>query len=97
MTTLILDLKDLINNGIVTTSTIEIDLDAKLAERRQIAIIWDIEDVNEVRPDLTEQQAFEVLENVKRHHDATIGINWDTLQCVADELFGEPSPKSFGE
>ncbi len=30
---------------------------------------------------LTEEQAQEVIEEVHRHKDAELGINWDTLSC----------------
>jgi hypothetical protein len=66
-----------------------IDVHVLLAPRRQIASIWSIEDVQEVRPDLTEEQAWEVLQQVERGHDATIGINWDVLSCHADQLDDE--------
>ncbi len=65
------------------------DIHSLLADRREIAVIWCIEDVQEVRPDLTEDQCWEVLQNVKRNHDATIGINWEVLRCVADVLFDD--------
>ena len=58
-----------------------------LATRREIAVIWCIEDVQEIRPDLTEDQCWQVLETTSRYHDATIGINWDVLRCQADILF----------
>lgn len=57
---------------------------------RTISICWAIEDVLEVRQDLTEEQAAEVLEEVARIHDASLGINWDVLQEVANTLFPEP-------
>ena len=53
----------------------------------QVAIIWSVEDVQSVRPDLTNDQAMDVLEMVERKHDATIGITWDTLEIWADELY----------
>ncbi len=59
-----------------------------LAERQQIAAIWSIEDVQGIRPDLTPEQAWEVLERVGHKHDAEYGISWTTLECVADDLFG---------
>ena len=71
----------------------EIDVHVLLAPRRQIASIWSIEDVQEVRPDLTDDQAWEVLQQVERAHDATIGINWDVLSCHADMLHGD-APES---
>ena len=61
-----------------------------LAKHRQIAAIWSIEDVKGVRPDLTDDQAWEVLERVGDKHDAEWGITWTTLETVADDLF----PKS---
>ena len=69
---------------------------ATLAERREVAIIWCLEDVKEVRPDLDDDQCWQVLQNVKRHHDATIGVNWDVLDCVASLLFGN-APKEDDE
>jgi len=65
----------------------QLDIHAVLAERRQIAVIWSIEDVQEVRPDLTDDQAWAVLQTVERRHDANIGVSWDVLQCQADLLF----------
>ena len=52
-----------------------------------IEISWHIDDVKEVRPSLTNAQARQVLEQAKRRHDATIGINWDVLAIHADDLF----------
>jgi len=73
------------------TNTIdtEIDIHTLLALHRQIAIVWSIEDVQEVRPDLTEDQCWQVLQFAKRGHDAECGINWETLEYVACALFGE--------
>ena len=61
-----------------------------LAKHRQIAAIWSIEDVKGVRPHLTDDQAWEVLEQLGDKHDAEWGISWTTLETVADDLF----PKS---
>ena len=54
-----------------------------------IFIEWCIEDVKDVREDLDDDQAMEVLEYVKDRHDATMGITWETLQYAADHLFPE--------
>ena len=67
-----------------------VDIHEIAAKRRQIAMLWSVEDVQEVRPDLTDDQAWEVLQRAHRQHDATIGINWDTLQIWADEMFDAP-------
>ncbi len=71
----------------------DIDIHELLAERKQIAIIWSIEDVQQVRPDLTDDQAWQVLLEVDRRHDAEHGINWQSLEFVAEQLFGD-APES---
>jgi hypothetical protein len=48
---------------------------------------WYTSDVQEVRPDLSDDQAWEVLQSIKRNHDATVGINWDVISDTADNLF----------
>ena len=62
----------------------------KFDETRQIAIIWDIDDVlsraKEKHINITEQQALEILHNIERHHDTEIGINWDTIDYHLDSL-----------
>ncbi|HEY7330675.1 MAG TPA: hypothetical protein VH592_23750 [Gemmataceae bacterium] len=45
--------------------------------------------MQDVRPDLTDEQAWEVLRQVKRNHDADIGVNWYTLEWNAEDLFGD--------
>ena len=70
------------------TKSEEVDVYDLLAGRKQIAVIWGVEDVQEVRPDLTDEQAWEVLQQTDRKHDATLGINWDTLECISEMLFG---------
>ncbi len=67
----------------------EIDVHKLLAQSSQIAIVWSIEDVKAVRPDLTDDQAWEVLQHVERRHDANLGVSWDTLDSAAHSLFGD--------
>ncbi len=57
----------------------------------EIAIVWHIDDVKEIRPDLTDEQAREVLQQAERRHDASVGINWDVLAIHADDLFPKES------
>jgi hypothetical protein len=66
-----------------------IDIDQLLAEHRQIAIIWGIDDVKEVRPDLTDERAWEVLKIAKDGHDSSYGITWESLEWIAQDLFGD--------
>jgi len=67
----------------------DIDIHAYLAQKRQIAAVWSVEDVLAVRDDLTEDQAWSVLRYVERAHDANLGISWETLQSAAQCLFGD--------
>jgi len=65
---------------------------------QEISISWSTEDVQEVRPDLTADQAWQVLQAAKKHHDATIGVNWSVLECHAQMLFGSaPETDEAGE
>lgn len=64
---------------------------------RQIALIWDIEDVQGVRPHLTDAQALEVLHQVEHHHDADHGVNWETLEGWADTLYPSSQPAPCAE
>jgi hypothetical protein len=60
-----------------------------LAERHEIAIIWDTDDVLSVREDLSPIHAWHVLEHCRKCHDAEVGINWDVLEAAAECLFPE--------
>lgn len=55
-----------------------------------IAEWWSTDDVQGERPDLTDDQAREVLRLVDRQHDAEIGINWQFIRDIADMLYEEP-------
>ena len=59
-----------------------------------IAVVWHIEDVLQVRPDLNKNQAWEVLRLVKKSHDANVGINWEVISATAEVLFGEKRGKN---
>lgn len=67
-----------------------------LAKHRKIAAIWCIEDVKAIRPDLTDDQAWELLQQVQGSHDAESGIMWTTLETSAEDLFG-PSSETDGD
>lgn len=54
---------------------------------QEINIVWSIDDVLSVRPHLNKEQASAVLVHLKRHHDASIGINWDVIETIANDLF----------
>jgi hypothetical protein len=72
----------------------EIDIQQLLRQRRQVAVVWCVEDVKHVRPDLTEDQAWQVLQQCYDKHDCEWGFTWTYLQDVAADLFPkQPSTK----
>lgn len=73
------------------TEPAEIDVYEVLRQRREVAIIWCIADVRETRPDLNEDQSWQVLQACYRQHDCTVGFTWEHIECVADSLFPEPT------
>lgn len=68
-------------------STTPPDVHVLLAQRKQVAIVWAVEDVLGVRPHLTVEQAWEVLRRCKRVHDCNYGFTWELLEAVADDLY----------
>ena len=58
-------------------------------EEDEISIVWSVDDVKEQCKWLTDDQARDVLHNLKHKHDGEIGINWDVITITADILFGE--------
>jgi hypothetical protein len=64
----------------------DIDLDALLARHRIIARYWSTEDVLNARPDLTDDQAWEVLQGAEVR--LACGSEDDTFDEIATELFG---------
>jgi hypothetical protein len=65
-------------------------LQARLAKHGCIAIIWDIDDVRGFRPDLSDEQCWQVLRECELKYDAGVGINWEVLELRAADLFVEP-------
>jgi hypothetical protein len=58
-----------------------------LAQQGYIASLWNTEDVQSLRPDLSDEQSMVVLEECMRRLDAEIGINWSVIGFHADNLF----------
>ena len=58
-----------------------------LAKHRRIAAIWCTDDVRGVRPHLTDDQAWEVLQQVGRPPRRRVGHHWTTLETIADDLY----------
>lgn len=59
-------------------------------DTNSIAIIWCVDDIKhmtkemEIPIKLTDDQCMEILYDVHRRHDATIGITWDTLEYAIE-------------
>jgi hypothetical protein len=68
------------------------NLNHKVSENKtSISITWHIEDVQDIAREkfnttLCDQDAFQVLEFVKHHHDPCIGINQDVICCAVEVL-----------
>lgn len=56
-------------------------------EKDTCTIVWHIDDVLSVRPDLSNDQARQILLQLKHNHDASIGINWDVIDIYAETAF----------
>jgi hypothetical protein len=90
-----IDLDELLKS-IPEEDELDVDIHALLAENRQIAHIWGIDDVQQQRPDLNEDQAWAVLQAAAKRLDSNYGITWDTLKILADELYPD-KPKRHWE
>ena len=64
-----------------------IDVHQLLEDRRQVAVIWSTDDVQDIRPDLSEDQAWQVLRECRRVHDCEVGFTWLLIEIVANDLF----------
>jgi hypothetical protein len=68
------------------------DLNHKVPENKTfISIDWHIEDVQDIAKEkfntnLSDEDAFKVLEFVEDKHDACVGINWDVIYCAIETL-----------
>ena len=65
-------------------------------DTNSIAIVWEIDDIRNIRPDLTDDECMEVLGYIDRKHDATLGITYDTLEWHCDYLFPVKEEASNG-
>ncbi len=64
-----------------------------LAKSRRIALIWTVDDVVALRPDLTAEQAWEVLEYAQDIYEPESGLTTRCLDGYALHLFG-PRPQA---
>ena len=52
-----------------------------------VLFIWCVDDVMSVRPDLSHDEALEVLTVCHETHDANYGMNWQFIEYVANDMF----------
>ncbi len=48
----------------------------------RIQIIWQVDDILSIDDSLTNRECREILDHIKRTHQADIGINWEVIQCA---------------
>tara|TARA_R100000781_G_scaffold97549_3_gene61382 strand:+ start:327 stop:593 length:267 start_codon:yes stop_codon:yes gene_type:complete len=56
-------------------------------ETNSIAIVWCIDDVKSIRPDLLADECMHVLKYAERKHDPELGLSWETLECIAEQRY----------
>jgi hypothetical protein len=61
---------------------VKVELQTELPDEIQIS--WHFTDVQEVDGTLTDDEARQVLNVIKKEHDACIGINWETIDIWID-------------
>jgi hypothetical protein len=71
----------------------DLDIDDLLADRWLIAIIWNVQLVLDERPDLTDDQAWTVLQGCQPHFEEATDPMRATIRQVAGELFPKPQGK----
>jgi hypothetical protein len=64
-----------------------VDIGELLAEHQAIGIIWDIQHLKDQRPDLTDDQAWDVLQECQRSWERLNDPMLETIRQVADNLF----------
>lgn len=58
------------------------DLSRYNPEERVLSEVWFTDDVTNVDETATPAETRATLECVAQHFDASLGINWDTLECA---------------
>lgn len=54
----------------------------------EINITWHIDDIRGVDDSLTDDQARDILHELKNSHDATVGICWDVIGAAVENYKG---------
>jgi hypothetical protein len=67
--------------------TVEVDIDELLADHQAIGIVWDIQHVQDQRPDLSDEHAWEVLQECQRCWERLNDPMLETIRQVAANLY----------
>ena len=88
--------EDLVNDfiGILLDHRETVDLDQLLADRQTVALVWDVGHVRDLRPDLTDEQAWATLEEARRLWDRQSDPMRETIRRVAARSFPGPTDKA---
>ncbi len=76
------------------THQAEVDIGELLADHHAISIVWDVHHVMDQRPDLYQEQAWEVLQECQRSWERLSDPRLETIRQVADILFPEVKGKA---
>jgi len=71
----------------VEVGTLPDHMTKALNDDKKCVIRWGVDDVRGCTDKaLTYEQAYKVLHDMESTHDATIGINWDVIECHIEEI-----------
>jgi hypothetical protein len=72
----------------------EIDIEDLLAAKRLIGVVWNVQLVLGERPDLSDDQAWTVLQACQPHFEEITNPMLETIRQQADGLFPKPNGKA---
>ena len=80
--------------------TVDVDIGELLAEHQAIGIVWDIQHVKDQRPDLSDNQAWDVLHECQGCWDRLNDPMLETIRQVAENIYPKkrtPRPTKVAE
>jgi len=63
------------------------DLALLFNQPEEITIVWSVDDIKKVAPNLQDFQARFILSQLKKCHNAELGINWDVIRYTVTVYF----------
>jgi len=77
---------DALNRGDTELLRTLLDMVDDMVNNDSIRLRWSTEDVIYAHPKISEEDAIKVLRAVKKCHNADVGVTWDVISDVADDL-----------